>query len=133
MYFHVSKSTAALGLFVALSGSSQAALIDRGSGLIFDTVLNVTWLQDTNYARTSGYQVPGRAADDLIVNGMMDWRESMAWADSLIFYDATRGVSWSDWHLPSVSPVQGGAHFVSAVGTVGQTDDSYNISAPGSV
>ena len=133
MHFHVTKSTAALGLFVALSGSSQAALIDRGSGLIFDTVLNVTWLQDANYARTSGYQVPGRAAGDLILNGTMDWQESVAWADSLSYFDAARGVSWTDWHLPRVSPVQGGAHFVSATSTDGSTDDSYSISAPGSV
>ena len=133
MSFHVSKSTAALGLFVALIGASQASLIDRGSGLIFDTVLNVTWLQDANYARTSGYQVPGRVVGDLISNGMMDWQESVAWADSLSYFDATRGVSWTDWHLPRVSPVQGGAHFVSATSTDGSTDDSYSISAPGSV
>ena len=133
MYFHVTKSTAALGLFVALSGSSQAALIDRGSGLIFDTVLNVTWLQDANYAGTSGYLVPGRVAGDPLFNGMMDWRESVAWADSLSFYDTGRGVNWTDWHLPSVSPVQGGARFVSGTSTGGNTDDSYNISAPGSL
>ena len=132
MSFHVSKSTAALGLFVALIGASQASLIDRGSGLIFDTVLNVTWLQDANYARTSGYLVPSRAAADPLFNGMMDWSESVAWANSLSFYDASRGVSWTDWHLPRVSPVQGGGHFVSGTSTGGNTDDSYNISAPGS-
>ena len=36
-----------------------ATLIDRGGGLIYDTVLNITWLQDANYAQTMGYQDVG--------------------------------------------------------------------------
>ena len=36
------------------SAASQAALIDRGGGLIYDDVLNVTWLQDARYAVTTG-------------------------------------------------------------------------------
>ena len=31
-----------------------AALYDRGEGLIYDDVLDITWLQDANYAMTSG-------------------------------------------------------------------------------
>ena len=31
-------------------GTSHAALIDRGGGLIYDDVLNITWLQDAGYA-----------------------------------------------------------------------------------
>jgi hypothetical protein len=37
----------------------NAQLIDRGGGLIYDNVLDVTWLQDANYAKTSGYVTPG--------------------------------------------------------------------------
>lgn len=44
-----------------------AALIDRGNGLIYDDVLNVTWLADANHARTSGHSVDGR----------MDWDAAM--------------------------------------------------------
>ena len=40
-------------LLVSVSGV-YAALHDRGSGLIYDDVLNITWLQDANYAKTSG-------------------------------------------------------------------------------
>ena len=32
------------------SGAAQATLIDRGGGLIYDSVLNVTWLQNANLA-----------------------------------------------------------------------------------
>jgi len=34
---------------------SWAILTDRGGGLIYDDDLNITWLQDANYADTSGY------------------------------------------------------------------------------
>ncbi|NNF16437.1 MAG: hypothetical protein HKN70_06795 [Gammaproteobacteria bacterium] len=37
-----------------LSVSTTAALHDRGNGLIYDDVLDITWLQDANYALTSG-------------------------------------------------------------------------------
>ena len=40
-------------------GASHAALIDRGGGLIYDDVKNLTWLQDTRYVVTSGYSATG--------------------------------------------------------------------------
>lgn len=73
-------------------GSAQAALIDRGGGLIYDTVLDVTWLQDSRYADTTGASSPG---------GGMNWFESQAWAADLEYYDSVRGVWWTDWRLPS--------------------------------
>jgi len=135
MKFTLQPCLRMLGVALAATAmsSAQAELIDRGGGLIYDTVLNITWLQDSNYAATSGYQVPGRAADDPMINGLMDWAESMAWAQNLNYYDSVRGVTWSDWHLPSVRPVGGGPTMVSAVATDGSSDDSYNISAPGSM
>ncbi|MCP4407494.1 MAG: DUF1566 domain-containing protein, partial [Gammaproteobacteria bacterium] len=42
-------------LALGMAGTVQATLIDRGGGLIYDDVLNITWLQDANYAETSGY------------------------------------------------------------------------------
>lgn len=124
-----------LGLAVLATAlpQAQAALIDRGGGLIYDTVLNVTWLQDSNYAATSGYQVPGRAPDDPMVNGNLSWAEAVTWAQNLSYYDAVRNVTWTEWHLPAASPVGGGPTMVSAVNTNGSSDDSYNISAPGSM
>ncbi len=40
------KKTATVVLLVGLgfTGTSQASLIDRGNGLLYDDVLNVTWL-----------------------------------------------------------------------------------------
>jgi hypothetical protein len=72
-------------------GASQAALIDRGGGLIYDDVKNVTWLQDTQYAFTSGYSA----------TGLLDWTDANAFAQNLEFYDRVRDVTWSDWRLPT--------------------------------
>lgn len=70
--------------------SSQAALFDRGGGLIYDDVLDITWLQDANYAKSNG--------DD--ADGQMNWYEATAWAANLNYYDSVRDVTYGDWRLP---------------------------------
>ena len=72
-------------------GTSQAALIDRGGGLIYDDVKNLTWLQDANLALTGGYDADGR----------LSWADALAFAQSLEYRDEARGVVWSDWRLPT--------------------------------
>ena len=42
----------ALAMVFTYSTSTKAELIDRGGGLIYDTDLDITWLQDANYAST---------------------------------------------------------------------------------
>lgn len=36
-------------------GTGNATLYDRGGGLIYDDVLDITWLQDANYGAGSSY------------------------------------------------------------------------------
>lgn len=60
-------------------------LIDRGRGLLYDVERDLTWLQDTNYARTSG-----RSAD-----GQMTWDEAKIWVARLNY----RGIT--GWRLPT--------------------------------
>ncbi len=79
----------ALGAFGI--GTANAALIDRGGGLIYDDVLNVTWLQDVSYIQTSGYSALPQT----------NYTDGVAWADQLSYYDEVRGVSYDDWRLPS--------------------------------
>ncbi len=78
---------------LALSGAAQAALVDRGGGLIYDTDLNVTWLQDANYAQTSGYDA----------DGLMSWSVATTWAANLTYFDALRNVTYTDWRLPTTT------------------------------
>lgn len=73
-----------LGLGVSSAGN--AILIDRGNGMIYDTDQDITWLQDANYAMTSGYDN----------DGSMTWDQSVAWADSLSYG------GYNDWRLPTV-------------------------------
>jgi hypothetical protein len=78
-------------LVMLFSNSVQAELIDRGGGLIYDTELNVTWLQDANFAKTSGYHEDGR----------MTWEEAMKFVENLKYFDPVRKVTWDDWRLPT--------------------------------
>ncbi len=113
---------ASLLAVIMISQVAQATLIDRGGGLIYDTVLNVTWLQDANYAKTSGYDSDGR----------MPWAESVAWANNLVYFDSVRNVYWDDWRLPKVMPVNGVSYNFEYFSETGETDWGFNISAPGS-
>lgn len=86
----------ALVLAVCFSGTVQAALQGRDlNGSIdsfeayYDTDLNITWLADANYAKTSGH-------DD---NGQMTWADANTWVSNLRFTD---GVNvFENWRLPS--------------------------------
>jgi hypothetical protein len=71
-------------LLIGLSLPAHALLIDRGTGMIYDTELGITWLQDANYARTSGY-------DD---DGLMNWFDATDWAANLEYGGL------SNWRLP---------------------------------
>ncbi|MBT9461356.1 MAG: PEP-CTERM sorting domain-containing protein [Rugosibacter sp.] len=85
-------------LTVSLSNVAHATLFDRGSGLIYDDVLNVTWLQDANYANT--IEVDGGN-----VNGaFFQWQYANSWASNLVYHDSVRNVDYSDWRLPTVAP-----------------------------
>jgi hypothetical protein len=94
------KLTAVLAM-TAIAGSAQASLFDRGGGLIYDDTLNITWLSDANYAKTSGYDADGR----------MNWSTANAWATGLSYG------GYDDWRLPSAlnrdgtGPCWGGCPF----------------------
>jgi len=78
------------GIFLLfVLASADAALIDRGGGLIYDDVLDITWLQDANYPLTSGYGDAG-------VDGIMTWDEADNWAIGLEYGGFT------EWRLPSM-------------------------------
>ena len=86
--------TAVSVLFVSVmaltaSESTKAALIDRGNGLIYDTVLDVTWVQDIALSSTLGGP------------GIFNWFGAKAWVDQLVY----RG--YDDWRLPTLTPVNG--------------------------
>ena len=106
--------TLALLASAAVTGTAQASLVDRGNGLLYDNVLNVTWLQDANYAKTSSYDA----------DGQMDWNAATTWAANLDFG------GYSDWRLATNTPVSGGASYNNGFSYNGTTDYAYNITSP---
>ena len=48
----MNKVVFGLAMGFVISGSTHAALVDNGNGLIYDTVTNVTWTQDANLLGT---------------------------------------------------------------------------------
>lgn len=93
---------------LALPALCSAALVDRGGGLLYDDVLNITWLQDANYAKTSNYDA----------DGLMSWASANAWAAQLN-YGGIGG-----WRLPTVKPI--GSDWNLNVSYDGSSDVGYN-------
>lgn len=85
----------------------------------YDTVLDITWLADANYALTSGYDA----------DGLMDWSQATNWAANLSFYDPVTHQTYADWRLPTVEPVNG-VSFNYSSSLDGSTDYGSNITSP---
>ena len=92
---------------------ADATLIDRGQGMIYDTDLNITWLQDANYAKTSHYQYEYYSLSGLIPEmyqqvydpqwgtyysykgNFRDWNDANRWVQNLVYG------GFDDWRLPT--------------------------------
>lgn len=109
----------AAAVSLVVSGVAQAELHDRGGGLLYDDVLDVTWLQDANFARTSGYHPTGK----------LNWQEAHQWVNGLVYHDPVRKVDYTGWRLPKVEPIDGQA-FNHQFRLEGTTDEGYNITSP---
>lgn len=106
------------GMFALSAGYAQAALVDRGGGLICDTDLNVTWLQNANLGAGSAYD-DGFSTTD----GLMTWTSAMAWAANLSY------MGFDDWRLPIATPARPlDPHYAND----GSEDYRFNITRPSS-
>lgn len=98
--------------------TAQAALLDRGAGLLYDTVLNVTWLADANYARTSLFDG----------DGLMNRGAANTWASTLVYHDSVRNTDYSGWRLARNSPVNESSYNYDTTND-GSSDVGYNITS----
>lgn len=87
------RAIAAAVPLVFAAGFAQAELIDRGGGLIYDTTLNVTWLQNANPGAGSIYDNGWNPTD-----GRMSFENARSFAASYSY--VANGVTYSDWRLP---------------------------------
>ena len=63
----------ALSIFT-LSNLASAQLVDRGYGMIYDTALNITWLQDAGLGGNHEHDGALTQAEDLIFGSFCNWR-----------------------------------------------------------
>ena len=89
------KTWAAAAALVALTGAAQAALIASGGGMVYDSVRNITWLADLNYAKTQYDATNGTRGD---ADGKMDWAAAKEWASGLDYG------GYTDWRLATQDP-----------------------------
>ncbi|MCV2354633.1 PEP-CTERM sorting domain-containing protein [Paucibacter sp. B2R-40] len=91
----------------------QARDIDQDgvTDAYFDSTLNVTWLKDWNYAKSTGYAGANGS-------GGMSWLSAKTWAENLSIG------GYSDWRLPKMTPVNG-VSFNYAFTQDGTSDQGY--------
>lgn len=81
-----SAQALATAVLVLATTTTYATLHSRASGsMVYDDDLNITWLADANFAKSSGYSSTGK----------MSWDIAVGWASTLEFG------GYSDWRLPS--------------------------------
>lgn len=85
------RKTLAASAVLSLYGTAQAALFDRGNGMVYDSSQDITWLADMNLAKTSGHDS----------DGLMTWDAAQQWAAQL-----SHG-GHDDWRLPTLDPDDG--------------------------
>jgi hypothetical protein len=95
-----------------VASMAQATLIDRGNGMIYDSEQDLTWLQDANYAKTSGFDSDGK----------MSWNSATGWAAGLSIG------GYTNWRLASVTDSGNDGCNYSNTGT----DCGYNVDTSGS-
>jgi hypothetical protein len=98
--------TALSGLLaILMMGSAQAALVDRGGGLIFDSDQNVTWIQNPF----------------LVISSPVDFDRADFRISNYVYNDSLRSTSWDDWRMPNTSEL---LYLYDVYGVRGSTEGS---------
>jgi hypothetical protein len=94
---------------LSVASIAQAALIDRGNGLVYDDVLNVTWQKNANLAASNSFGLayntelgnhPNTLYSEYIrTDGSMTWGAASRWVNAM---NASNYLGYTDWRLPTV-------------------------------
>jgi hypothetical protein len=90
-YLAFAAAVVAAGL---IASPASAALLARPGGFYYDTVLDITWSGDANYAKTIGFSADGRVTE----------QGAEFLADGYLYQNARTGILYSDWRLPTLGP-----------------------------
>ena len=119
----VSRVCQYFSIFIGISfvvcniSAARASLIDSGNGLIYDDILDISWLKDANLAESNTFGVSGIAVD-----GTMNWYTAFDWIDAL---NSNNYMGYSTWRMPTLTPVDG-VSFDYTVSYDGSTDRGFN-------
>jgi hypothetical protein len=121
-HHNIRTTLIASSLIVAALASSSAHAALQGRDLngsagsfeaYYDTELDITWLADANYAKTSGYDA----------DGLMTWAAANTWAAQLSFTNPLTSETLDDWRLPTTTDTgAAGCNFANS-----GTDCGYNV------
>lgn len=120
----LAQSCSAIAALV-LTLPAYAELHDRGNGLLYDDVLNVTWLQNANLAETERFGVQRIGPD-----GRMWYPYALEWIAAM---NENQYLGYSNWRLPKMDPINGVAYNLLRRSDAGDTDNGYNATAPGTL
>jgi hypothetical protein len=101
-------------LTLGFSGAASALLVNRGANLVYDTVLDITWVRDASLCASLNNCVN---RDDSTVSGGMTWDDANTWAANLVYE------GFSDWRLPYSSVVAGAGPITSIYLCTGAGDE----------
>ena len=85
---------AAVAVAGGLASSASAALLARPGGFYYDSVLDITWMGDANYAKTFG----------LSDSGLVTQAGAQFLADGYVYANGATGTLYDDWRLPTLGP-----------------------------
>lgn len=68
------RPTVAATVAYLVASVANADLIDRGGGLIYDDILDVTWTQDASLSGSRNWDDAAAWASDLTLGGATNWR-----------------------------------------------------------
>jgi hypothetical protein len=88
------------GLLVCLGlcGTASATLLSRlGGQAYYDTVLDITWLQDANLASSNAFGISG-----IEPNGQMTWLTAGSWIAAMNADGGMGYLGLDDWRLPFI-------------------------------
>ena len=113
---------AALGIgMLSATGAHAALTFTLGGQGVYDTDLNITWLQDANLANTQSFGVSG-----ITPGGAMTWNTAQSWIGAM---NTANYLGFSDWRLSTVTDI--GAPGQSGSWYDGTGDHGYNTASTG--
>jgi len=106
---------------------SSATLWDRGDGLIYDDILDVTWSQDANYAATETFGIEGILDENTLSDGAMTLDAAAEW---IFLLNSNEYLGFNDWRLPKALPINDSYYtYTSYTNYNGSEDGGYNITS----